>query len=1077
MKRFVLLSFLLVPLLALAQSNPVPQSIPYLQTFSAMPHNATVLPDGWQGWVLSGSPSGSFNVAQASADKPLAANSTASSTTNGVHNYNGKAGFLNSGSADNALVLSVNTSGSTNVSVGFEVMTLRNPYDNNSNTRINEVVLQYRAGVSGNFTNLPTTAYQNNTTTQTTSGVTTPQNLVFKQVLLPAECENQPVVQLRWVNRQISGAGSRPGFAIDSITVGGVSGDATPPVISSLSPANGATGVQPGSNLVITYDENIRKNAGNITIHGLSEQTFSISNPTIIVSGNTLTIPATLRENRNYYVTLDSNAIQDSNGNGAAGISDSTQWAFATGSQLLDFDFTVCGNNLSAGFTQFSVIGAQTWACTTFGQTGNGVQINGFASGAKDNEDWLITPVLDLSTFNFPLLSFASRSAFAGPGLELKISTDYNGSGDPHLANWTTINGRFPETGSDVWFTSQGINLAAFKGTDVYIAWVYTSSPVLQASRWTLDDIHITNSATAPAPTVTTAPAQLDFDYSKAGTRSDPQPFTFWANDLTAPLHVTAPSNFEISLDKVQYFPTLTFNDTDPHTVWARFAPSAADQNYTGTLSFSSASLSASKVNLTGTSLRTLKVVNWNMEWFGHLNFGPTDEALQQANALKVMRSVNADIFALSEVVDTIRLKAVVDSMPGYKYLVSDFGSRVDSLTAPLYDSAQKLAFVYKDSLVKSIRTYGVLRKGGSATAYYNWSSGRFPYLLEANVALNNDTARIHFIVIHAKANTGNTAEKIESWNRRKDGNKELKDSLDAQYPYKNVLVLGDFNDDFDRTITTEIAPDTTTSYIDFKLDSANYTPFTYQLSLAKQRSTASFPDMIDHAMGSNEMQLAYIPQSAKVLRFVETIIPSYATFTSDHFPVITRYDVRVLAHPVVITTFTAREEDGGVQLTWNTTREINNDKFIVERSLNQRNYTPIDTVPALNIQGAAYQSFDGSVLPGYWHYRLKQVSKDSTIQYSPVQSVLVLSRESWFRLLCLILGRQLYIYMDAPQAGPASIQLIDLQGTIRYQSQLNFSKGMNLRKVDVGNMAAGVYLLRVQSGNKTEVKKIFITR
>ena len=1076
----LLLALLLAPVLVFSQAtNPVPQGLPYFQDFSALAHSATAFPAGWQGWTLSGAPGGSFNTAQAAADKALTASSSASSTANGVHNYNGKIGFLNSGSVDNAVALSINTTGNTGVKVGFLVMTLRNPYDGGSNTRVNEAVLQYRTGSTSAFTSLPATAYQNNTVQQTGSGVTTPQNVAYHEVLLPAECENQPVVQLRWVNRQISGAGSRPSFAIDSVTVAGVSGDVTPPQISSLQPVNGATNVQPGIPLVISFNENIKKHTGAVRIHDRSQgtvQVIDIITSAVTVSGSSLRIAAGTRGNREYYVTLDSNAVQDSNGNAFAGIADRTVWRFSTGPQLLGFDFSACTGSLPDGFTQYSVTGAQTWGCTTFGQTGPGVQINGFASGARENEDWLISPVFDFSAFNFPLLSFASRSAFAGPALELRVSTNYSGSGDPRAATWTTINGRFPETASDVWKTASGINLADFKGTDVYIAWVYTSSPTLQASRWTIDDVHLTNSATAPPPTVTTTPQLLDFDYVKAGNKSAPQSFTFWGNDLTGPLQVTAPAGFEISNDQVQYFPTLTYNTTGPVTVWARFAPAAADQYYSAAVSFSSPGLNVQQVMLSGTSLRTLKVVNWNMEWFGHLQFGPTDEALQQANALKVFRHADADLYALSEVVDTIRLKALVDSLPGYRYTVSDFGSRVDSLTAPKYDSAQKLAFVYRDSLVKSVRTYGVLRKGGSPVAYHNWSSGRFPYLLEANVNLNNDTARVYFIVIHAKANTGDAADKIESWHRRKDGARELKDTLDVHFPYKNVLVLGDFNDDFDRTITTEM-PDTTTSYIDFKLDTVNYTPFTYPLSLARQRSTATFADMIDHAMGTNEMQYAYVPQSAKVLRSVESIIPSYASRTSDHFPVATRYDVRVLAHPVVISHFSARPENGGVELNWQTSREINNDRFVVERSRNQRHFTPTDTVPAAAPNGgsAAYLSQDDTVLPGYWHYRVKQVSKDGSVRYSPVESVLILGREAWFRLLCVILGRQLYIYLDAPNQGPATLQLIDMQGVIRYQGQTVFTKGRNVKTVDVGNMPAGVYLLKVQSGNRIEVKKVFV--
>ena len=138
-----------------------------------------------------------------------------------------------------------------------------------------------------------------------------------------------------------------------------------------------------------------------------------------------------------------------------------------------------------------------------------------------------------------------------------------------------------------------------------------------------------------------------------------------------------------------------------------------------------------------------------------------------------------------------------------------------------------------------------------------------------------------------------------------------------------------DFNDDFDRTITNEMNPDTTTSYIDFKLDPADYTALTYPLSLARQRSTASFSDMIDHAMGTNELRHALIPGSPRVLRSVEAIIPSYSTRTSDHFPIVTRFDVRVLAHPVVTESFTARAENGGVGLRWQTLREINKVTFI----------------------------------------------------------------------------------------------------------------------------------------------------
>src|ERR1044072_8197666 len=150
----LLVSTLFSSSLLWAQTQPAPQALPYQQNFDALAPSSTTYPAGWQGWALSGSPSCNFNTAAPASDKALLANGSASSTTNGAYNYNGKLGFLNSGSVDNSLVLEVNPSGQLNVYLSYDVMTLRNPYDGGSNTRINEVTLQYRIGKPGTFTDL-----------------------------------------------------------------------------------------------------------------------------------------------------------------------------------------------------------------------------------------------------------------------------------------------------------------------------------------------------------------------------------------------------------------------------------------------------------------------------------------------------------------------------------------------------------------------------------------------------------------------------------------------------------------------------------------------------------------------------------------------------------------------------------------------------------------------------------------------------------------------------------------------------------------------------------------------------------
>lgn len=895
--------------LLFSQTAPTPQTLPYTQDFSSLASSSTTYPTGLNGWRLSSSNPSNYNTGGGTADAALTVGS-ASSTAGAMYNYNQKIGFLSSGSGDFGLVLAITTSGVSNITVSYDAMVIRNIYNGTSNTRINEMSLQYRIGTSGSFTTLSSSAYLSNTTAQSGTGVTTPVNLSARSITLPAACDNQPVVQLRWANRDLSGGGSRPSFAIDNISVTGTGGgDVTAPTITNYNPTIGSSGLSPYTSISAIFSENIIAGTGNITLHNVTngtQQSFAIGSSAVSVSGNTITLSTTLSGNKSYYITLDAGIVTDQAGNAFAGLSNNS-WSFSTGAQPTSFNFNDCISNLPGGFKQYSVSGAQIWGCTTFGKTGNGVQINGFSGGAQNNEDWLISPSFDLSDFNYPILSFASRVRFAGPSLKLLVSTNYTGTGDPNSAQWTELNGRFAEAESDVWTNSDQIDLSAFKGSNITVAFVYTSSPSSNAARWTLDDINIANSSTPALAGLDIRGGNIDFDYIANGQTSINRSFSLEGYNVTSPIQLTVPADFEISLDQSVFATSVTIdaaNANTKRTVYVRFKPSAADQSYNGfvSISISGTDITNQSIGLSGTSLRTLKVVNWNLEWFGSTasGLGPTNKNLQQQNVQQVLTTLNADLYALVEIVDTLRFKNVAEALPGnYGYVVNDYGSYADDVNDPDYASAQKLGFIYNKDIVKKISTRGILRNS-SGNAFNSWASGRYPFLMQAEVTLNGATSIVDFIVIHAKANTGNTADKIESYDRRKAGADELKDSLDAMFPNSKIIILGDMNDDFDKTITTEVAPNIVSSYSSFLNDTANYHPVTLPLSLSGNSSTVSFPDMIDHVITSSELNIAYVPNSAKVYRDVLTLISSYASTTSDHFPIITKYDWRYFSKPVI---------------------------------------------------------------------------------------------------------------------------------------------------------------------------------
>lgn len=108
----------------------------------------------------------------------------------------------------------------------------------------------------------------------------------------------------------------------------------TPPSLSSSEPVDDGS-LFAGDPIILTFDENITANTGNITIEdqdGSSDLVFDINDPEIDITDNVLTItPASsLLFNNNYAVLIDAGAVQDDALQDFAGISDPTILNFTT---------------------------------------------------------------------------------------------------------------------------------------------------------------------------------------------------------------------------------------------------------------------------------------------------------------------------------------------------------------------------------------------------------------------------------------------------------------------------------------------------------------------------------------------------------------------------------------------------------------------------------------------------------------------------------------------------------------------------------------------------------------------------
>ena len=271
----------------------------------------------------------------------------------------------------------------------------------------------------------------------------------------------------------------------------------------------------------------------------------------------------------------------------------------------------------------------------------------------------------------------------------------------------------------------------------------------------------------------------------------------------------------------------------------------------------------------------TLDIATWNLDWFGDPGNGPADEAAQSRNIRDVILGSDLDLWSVQEVVDARAFRALLAELPGYAGLLADEPTVVGGATwyEDFGDREQKVALIYRTDVVEVVSAQVILSDDNYAFA------GRPPIEVEVRITLEGRTIDAVVILLHAKA-----SQDEASWARRQTGARALRRHLDTAWPTVPVWVLGDFNDDVDRSI----ADGRPSPYAEF-VEATDWAFPTQSLSQQGTSSTVRFSDVIDHHLVSDEALGGYVTGSVEAFR-VDQWIPSYDATTTDHFPVLARY-------------------------------------------------------------------------------------------------------------------------------------------------------------------------------------------
>jgi len=375
-------------------------------------------------------------------------------------------------------------------------------------------------------------------------------------------------------------------------------------------------------------------------------------------------------------------------------------------------------------------------------------------------------------------------------------------------------------------------------------------------------------------------------------------------NSLSGPLVLEAPAGLELSLNGGAYQTNLSI-------------PSAAGINYQIKLRLKAnqiddaifqnfvqikenGQLRSERILTFGSSIdtsRSLSVCTWNIKYFGDPQACNCDTALSLDYAIEIMKSLDVDVFALQEIVSETQLTSLTQALgSNYDYLLSDYGSFVNDSNDPDWVDVQKLAYVYRSDKLENLGTYGLLKStypsNSSASSPYGcFASGRFPFALWVKMKHTANQDSVLLINIHAKAFSGTSEH-----NRRACGAKQMTDSLQAQYPNENIIVLGDFNDKLEGAITSGFS----ISPYDYMFQN-NFVGLTKVSDFpGEQTWLGSGGSIIDNIVVSNDMYPHLIPNSVLIFDEVTDIIEDFRYDASDHIPVLSFF------YPDAIVTKTA---------------------------------------------------------------------------------------------------------------------------------------------------------------------------
>jgi hypothetical protein len=182
-------------------------------------------------------------------------------------------------------------------------------------------------------------------------------------------------------------------------------------------------------------------------------------------------------------------------------------------------------------------------------------------------------------------------------------------------------------------------------------------------------------------------------------------------------------------------------------------------------------------------------------------------------------------------------------------------------------------------------------------------------------------------------------------------------------------------------------------------------------------------------------------------------------------------------ALPISLVKFTADKLSEKVKLNWVTATEINNDKFIIERSADGENFELVSEVKGAGNSREinSYNVVDADPLKGTSYYRLTQVDFNGASEtFAPV-AVNMSGKLHLATVQSNTEAGNIDMSIYSPSATSTAIRVLDLSGRTIASQQVNLVEGYQSVNINTNNLSSGIHIIQIMNGEEVVMKKLVL--